>query len=131
MNQQNKNKPFVLSGPSGVGKGTITAHLLKQYPDLFEKTRTFTTRAPRVTEQEGREYNFIKMEEFDRMEKNGEFFEIAHFNGNKYGSTIERVKRIMETGKICLLEIHVDSGILIQSRGADCHYIYLMPPSMD
>jgi guanylate kinase len=96
----------VLSGPSGVGKGTVVAGLRKKRPDVWLSV-SVTTRAPRPGEVDGREYHFVSDEAFDAMVEGGELLEWASFAGNRYGTPREPVTRRIAAGVPALLEIDI------------------------
>jgi guanylate kinase len=100
--------PIVISGPSGAGKSTILSRLFEEYPDKFGFSVSHTTRAPRGSEQNGKEYYFVTKEEFlDLVDKKG-FVEHAQFGGNHYGTSVKAVEDIAEKGKICILDIEME-----------------------
>ena len=102
------NQPIVISGPSGAGKSTILSRLFEEFPGKFGFSISHTTRAPRGTEQNGKEYYFVTKEEFlDLIEKKG-FVEHAQFGGNYYGTSIKAVNDIAEKGQICILDIEME-----------------------
>lgn len=95
-------KPIVISGPSGVGKGTLISKLMEEFPSMFGFSVSHTTRAPRKNEHNGIHYHFT---ERDRMEKNikeGKFLEFAAVHGNLYGTSVEAVEMVAEGGKVSL-----------------------------
>jgi hypothetical protein len=102
------NQPIVISGPSGAGKSTILKRLFDDFPGKFGFSISHTTRGPRGTEQDGKEYYFVTKEEFlDLVEKKG-FVEHAQFGGNHYGTSIRAVNDIAERGQICILDIEME-----------------------
>ena len=100
------SKVFVITGPSGVGKGTLISVLLERVPDL-ELSVSATTRPPRPGEVDGREYHFLDPEDFERRVAQGEFLEHATYSGNRYGTLRSEVERRLEEGKSVVLEIEV------------------------
>jgi guanylate kinase len=103
-----RNRAIVISGPSGTGKSTILKRLFEEYPDKFGFSISHTTRGPRGGEQDGREYYFVKKEEFlDLVDKKG-FIEHAQFGDNHYGTSIKAVNDIAEKGRICILDIEME-----------------------
>lgn len=100
-------KPFVMTGASAVGKGTLTAMLFAKYPAVFGKKISTTTRQPRVGEENGVHYHFITMEEFLAQEAAGQFVETASIHGNKYGTSVSAVIASGAGNKIPLLELDV------------------------
>ena len=103
-----KGKLIILSGPSGVGKGTVRMALMKN-PNLhLFYSVSMTTRSPRPGEVNGREYYFVSKEEFQRNIDSGNLLEWAEFVGNRYGTPKDKVDAMLESGKNVLLEIEVD-----------------------
>src|SRR5207342_1963765 len=96
------SKVFVITGPSGVGKGTLIARLLEEVPDL-ELSVSATTRAPRAGEIDGRDYHFLTPEEFDRRIEAEDFLEFATYSDNRYGTLRSEVRRRLEEGHSVVL----------------------------
>jgi guanylate kinase len=102
------HQPIVISGPSGAGKSTILKRLFDEFPGKFGFSISHTTRGPRGTEQDGKEYYFVTKEEFlELIEKKG-FVEHAQFGGNHYGTSIKAVNDIAERGQVCILDIEME-----------------------
>jgi guanylate kinase len=95
--------PVVVAGPSGVGKGTLIGMLLKQYPNLFGFSVSHTTRAPREGEVNGVHYNFITVEEFEKLISENQFIEYAKVHTNYYGTSIMAVESVREMYLECML----------------------------
>src|SRR5688572_12744610 len=95
---------FIVSAPSGAGKTTLVSGLIAADP-LVKKSVSYTTRAPRPGEEDGRDYHFIRPEEFTRMREAGEFLETAHVHGNLYGTSRVIVEQECAEGHDVLLEI--------------------------
>lgn len=123
-------KPLVISGPSGVGKGTLVQMLIKHFPDLFELSISYTTRKPRPDEKHGVHYFFVTPEEFTAEVTKHSFIESTQVHGNMYGTHKGEVKRIMEKSKICIIEIDINGAEKISKSGVDCSYIWIDPPSL-
>ncbi|MCA1726570.1 MAG: guanylate kinase [Actinobacteria bacterium] len=121
---------FVISGPSGVGKGTVVRRLLERDPSLFFSVSA-KTRAPRPGEVDGRDYWFISEEEFDRLIAEDAFLEWAGMFGHRSGTLIEPVERTLDAGTDVILEIDVQGARLIRERVPDAYLIFLAPPSAD
>jgi guanylate kinase len=120
----------VLSGPSGVGKGTVTAELRRLYPDIWISV-SVTTRRPRPGEVNGREYHFVDEREFDRMIADGEFLEWdAHF-GRKYGTPRGPVEERIAAGLPALLEIDLAGARQVRKSMPDALLVFLSPPSWE
>mmetsp|Transcript_31753 Transcript_31753/g.36099 ORF Transcript_31753/g.36099 Transcript_31753/m.36099 type:complete len:302 (-) Transcript_31753:414-1319(-) len=125
------NKPLVFAGPSGVGKGTILGMLMKEYPDTFCTSISYTTRKQRPTEKNGVHYHFITKETFKKMVEQDKFLEFAEVHDNMYGTAKEEIQRITDLGKICVLEIDIQGAMNVYNSRIDANYIFLDPPSMD
>jgi guanylate kinase len=118
----------VLSGPSGVGKGTVVAKVRELYPHVWV-SRSCTTRAPRTGETDGVEYNFVTREEFARMIAAGELLEHAEFTGNLYGTPRAPVMARLAAGEPALLEIELQGARQIRASWPDANLVFLTPPS--
>ena len=125
-----KGQLIVMTGPSGVGKGTLVRALLKRHPDLHLSV-SVTTRSPRPGELNGREYYFVDRHQFNEMIANGELLEWAEFAGNYYGTPLMAVKDKLESGKSVLLEIELEGARQIRQTFPGALRIFIMPPSMD
>jgi guanylate kinase len=124
-----KAKIVVLSGPSGVGKGTVHAALRKGNPD-YALSVSVTTRAPRDGEVEGVHYFYRTQEQFEQLIKDGCFVEYAKRYENWYGTLKSEIKRIVDSGKHCLLDIEFDGAKNIKDAFPEAVLIYLLPPSL-
>src|SRR5688572_29330229 len=103
------SKVFVITGPSGVGKGTLIGELCRRVPGL-ELSVSATTRAPRPGEEDGRDYHFLDRGEFVRRVDEGAFLEFATFSGNRYGTLRSEVERRLGAGSSVVLEIEVQGA---------------------
>ena len=121
------SKVFVITGPSGVGKGTLIAELLKRVPDL-ELSVSATTRDPRDGEQDGRDYHFLSPEEFDRRAEAGEFLEFATYSGNRYGTLRSEIERRLDAGHSVVLEIEVQGARQVRAAMPESVQIFIAPP---
>lgn len=119
---------IVLSGPSGVGKGTMYSRLLKTLPELTVSVSA-TTRKPREGEINGVHYHFVSKDEFERMRDNGEFLEWAETVSNYYGTPKAPVLAKLAEGSDVLLEIDVKGARQIKAAYPDCITIFVLPPS--
>ncbi|MCI6088033.1 MAG: guanylate kinase [Absicoccus porci] len=122
---------IILSGPSGVGKGTIRKYFEKDDRLNLAYSTSMTTRSPRQGEKDGVDYFFTTKEKFEEAIKNGELLEYAEFVGNYYGTPLNEVERLRNEGKNVLLEIEVQGATQVQKRCPDALSIFIIPPSMD
>ena len=120
---------FVISGPSGAGKGTLLAELRKQRPDLG-LTVSATTRSPRPGEVDGTSYYFLSDEEFRRRIEAGEFVEWAEVHGHLYGTLVSEVKRLLAKGHSLVLEIDVQGALNVRKVYPDAVLVFIEPPSL-
>ncbi|HEX2392071.1 MAG TPA: guanylate kinase [Solirubrobacterales bacterium] len=120
-------KVFVITGPSGVGKGTLIKRLLAACPSL-ELSISATTRRPREGEVDGRDYHFLAREEFDRRIDAGDFLEFATYSGNRYGTLRSEVERRLEAGHSVVLEIEVQGAQQVRAAKEDSVQIFIAPP---
>ena len=122
---------IILSGPSGVGKGTVRKKLLESGDlDLFYSI-SMTTRGIREGEENGREYYFVSKEEFKANIERGNLLEWAEFVGNYYGTPKDKVEEVRNSGRDVLLEIEVNGTMTVLSKCPDAVSIFLVPPSME
>lgn len=120
----------VLSGPSGVGKSTVVAHLRTVHPDVWLSVSA-TTRKPRPGEQHGVQYYFVDDDEFDKLVANGELLEWAEFAGNRYGTPRRAVLDKLESGEPVLLEIDLQGARLVRQSMPEAQLVFLAPPSWE
>lgn len=125
----NRGILFVISGPSGVGKGTIREKALERL-DRIKFSVSCTTRVPRGTEENGVNYHFISKEEFQARLDNSEFLEYAAVHGDMYGTLRSGVERELEAGNDVLLEIDVQGAFQIREK-MPCVLIFVLPPSRE
>lgn len=119
---------IVLTGPSGVGKGTLMQALLQRHPDLYYSV-SVTTRSPRSGEINGKNYYFISRNKFEQLVAQGEFLEWAEFAGNYYGTPREAVLDQIRSGKLVILEIELEGARQIRASFPSAHSIFILPPS--
>lgn len=119
---------IVLSGPSGVGKGTLLKQLLKRRPDL-QVSVSVTTRSPRPGEIDGQHYNFVSPERFATMAAQGELLEWAEFAGNCYGTPKAPIERAIAQGQPIILEIELLGARQIRQSFPEARQIFVLPPS--
>jgi guanylate kinase len=120
----------VLSGPSGVGKGSVVAEIRRHHPSVWLSV-SVTTRSPRPGETDGVEYHFVSRAEFDRMVAAGELLEHAEYAGNCYGTPRQPVERRLAAGLPALLEIELQGARQVRKVMPDAQFVFLAPPSWD
>jgi len=120
-------KVFVITGPSGVGKGTLIARLLEQVPGL-ELSISATTREPRGGEVDGRDYHFLNPEEFTRRIEEDDFLEFATYSGNRYGTLRSEVSRRLAEGHSVVLEIEVQGARQVRAAMREAVLVFIAPP---
>ena len=120
-------KVFVITGPSGVGKGTLIKQLLGRVPNL-ELSISATTRQPREGEVDARDYYFLSPEEFERRIEEKDFLEFATYSGNRYGTLRSEVERRLAAGHSVLLEIEVQGAQQVRAAKPDSVQIFIAPP---
>ncbi len=125
-----KSKLFVISGPSGAGKGTLVTKLLKRLPDLHFSI-SLTTRKPRSGELPGIDYHFVSEEEFLKKIESNEFLEWAKVHDHYYGTLYEPIKRNLKAGKDVILEIDVQGALQVKKKVPDSILIFISPPSVE
>ena len=122
---------IVLSGPSGVGKGTVRAAIFSKGEQKFVYSISATTRLPRTGETDGVDYFFKTREEFEQMIQNKQLLEYAEYVGNYYGTPLEYVENTLEKGKDVFLEIDVQGAIQVRELMPDGVFIFLTPPDLN
>lgn len=123
-------KVFVITGPSGVGKGTLIRGLLEQMPEL-ERSVSATTRRPRPAERDGVDYHFLTPDEFERRVAGGEFLEHATYSGNRYGTLRSEVERRLGQERPVVLEIEVQGARQVRETMPDAVLVFIAPPSRE
>lgn len=125
---QKSGTVFIISAPSGSGKTTLTNRLLSLVPGL-QFSISYTTREPRGSEEDGRQYFFISSEEFERMVDAGEFLEYANVFGNYYGTAKRFLEEATAKGKDLILDIDVQGAELVKRKMPEAVSIFILPPS--
>ena len=122
---------IVLSGPSGVGKGTVRAAIFSKGEQKFVYSISATTRKPRTGETDGVDYFIKTREEFEQMIQNKQLLEYAEYVGNYYGTPLEYVENTLATGKDVFLEIDVQGAIQVRELMPEGVFIFLTPPDLN
>ncbi len=130
MIRKKRGNLIVLSGPSGVGKSTVIAQLLSERENIHFSV-SFTTRAPRVGEEDGVNYNFVDRAEFERMIADDELLEYAQYVGNYYGTSLKVIRDKLEQGIDVLLDIEVQGAAKVKAKCPDAAMIFIVPPSFE
>lgn len=128
--KKQRGQLIVLSGPSGVGKSTVIAELFGQRDNIYFSV-SYTTRQPRVGEQDGVNYNFVTRQEFERMISAGELLEYAEYVDNYYGSSLKVIQNKLEAGIDVLMDIEVQGAAKVRQRCPDALFIFICPPSLE
>jgi len=130
VNFKERGLLIVLSGPSGVGKGTVCRALREEEDNNLQYSVSATTRKPREGEVEGVHYFFKSREEFERMIEQKELLEHAEFVGNYYGTPVEWVRETLESGQDVILEIEVQGAFQVKELLPEAVFLFLAPPSL-
>ncbi|MGN1004746.1 MAG: guanylate kinase [Oscillospiraceae bacterium] len=128
--KKQRGQLIVLSGPSGVGKSTVISELLSERKDIHFSV-SFTTRSPRVGEENGVNYNFVDRAEFERMISAGELLEHAEYVGNYYGTSLKVIQEKLDQGVDVLLDIEVQGAAKVRAKCPEAVLIFIMPPSFE
>ena len=121
---------IVLSGPSGVGKGTVRAAVFKNNIFNYVYSVSATTRQMRPGEVDGKDYYFVKREEFEQLIANEALLEYAEYVGNYYGTPIQKIEENLKDGKDVFLEIEVQGALKVRERMPEGIFIFLAPPNL-
>jgi guanylate kinase len=124
------SRAFVITGPSGVGKGTLIRGLMERVGDL-ELSVSATTRPARAGERDGVDYHFLSREEFDRLLAAGEFLEHADYAGNRYGTLRAELEDRLRAGHPVVLEIEVQGARQVREAMPEALQVFIAPPSLD
>lgn len=131
MNKLGKGTLYVISGPSGTGKGTVISEFLKKHGDDVFLSISATTRSPRNGEVDGKHYYFKTKEEFENLISDDGFLEWACFCGNYYGTPKKYVDEALNDGKDVFLEIEIQGAMKIMEKNIGAKFIFILPPSVD
>lgn len=121
--------PVVISGPSGVGKGTLIKLLFERHPDTFAFSVSHTTRSPRNGEQNGVDYHFVTKEAFQALKEQNGFVESAQFGSNFYGTGKATIQEQSAKGKVVVLDIEMEGVKQIKASDLKARYVFIAPPS--
>ena len=121
---------FIISGPSGAGKGTLVRAIEGRIPDIWVSV-SVTTRVPRRREVEGRHYFFVSPAEFDKMACEGGLLEWAEVHGNRYGTPREAVEAKVAEGRQVILEIDPQGAFQVKATRPESILVFILPPSLD
>ena len=121
---------FVISGPSGAGKGTLVKALIEQVPDAWLSVSA-TTRKPREGEVDGKHYHFLSNDQFDDLVRQDGFLEWAQVHSNKYGTPRAQVEQAIAEGKQAILEIDVQGAFQIKEKIPQSILVFIEPPSLE
>ncbi|EQL04165.1 guanylate kinase [Ophiocordyceps sinensis CO18] len=122
-------RPIVISGPSGVGKGTLYNFLFECHPNTFRLSVSHTTRAPRDGERHGHHYWFVSMDEFEGLIAKDGFVEHAKFGGNRYGTSKMTIEEQSNKGKVVVLDIEMEGVKQIRRSDLSARFVFIAPPS--
>ncbi|MBI3129792.1 MAG: guanylate kinase [Acidobacteria bacterium] len=125
---EHRGSVFVVSAPSGTGKSTLSQRLVQSVPGLIFSI-SFTTRAPRPGEVDGKDYFFVDNDKFDAMVERGEFVEWVEVYGRKYGTGRTWLESVLSTGQDVLLDIETTGALNLRQAIPDAHMIFILPPS--
>lgn len=121
---------IVLSGPSGVGKGTVRKAIFDQGGNDFQYSISMTTRKPREGEVNGEDYYFVSKEEFEHNIETGQMLEYAKYVDNYYGTPLKYVNETLDRGKDVFLEIEVNGALQVRKRLPEGVFVFLTPPDL-
>uniref|UniRef100_A0A3B0N1L8 guanylate kinase n=1 Tax=Theileria annulata TaxID=5874 RepID=A0A3B0N1L8_THEAN len=122
---------LIIVGPSGSGKTTLNSRLIKDYPEIFESSVSYTSRPMRIGERDGVHYTFISTEEFDQMYVDDEFVEYTNYVGSKYGTARSELKRIQNLGKVPVLEIDIKGYKQLLNAKLNLKGVFIEPPCLE
>lgn len=127
---EHRGNVFVVSAPSGTGKSTLSQRLVQSLPGILFSI-SFTTRAPRPGEVDGKDYFFVSESKFDQMVERGEFVEWVEVYGRKYGTGRTWLESVLATGQDVLLDIETTGAQNLRKAIPDAHMIFILPPSKE
>lgn len=130
LKKKTRGQLIVLSGPSGVGKSTVISELLSERSGIYFSV-SYTTRPPRVGEEDGVNYNFIDRAQFEGMIERGELLEYAQYVSNYYGTSLKAIQDRLDAGIDVLLDIEVQGAAKVRARCPEAVFIFIIPPSFE
>jgi len=130
MEQFDKGKLFIISGPSGVGKSTVISKVMALRDDVCFSI-SVTTRAPRQGETEGEDYFFVSPEKFEALVAGNLLLEHAEYVGNRYGTPAEYVRETRESGRSVILDIEVQGAAAVKDRMPEAVMVFILPPGAE
>lgn len=130
MKMKHKGLLFIISGPSGAGKGTICKAYMDEVQDTWLSVSA-TTRSPRLGEEDGKHYFFLSKEDFEQKISEGNFLEYAQVYGNYYGTPLDCVQEKLESGIDVILEIDIQGALRVKQSYEDGIFIFILPPSLE
>lgn len=125
-----KGTLIIISSPSGGGKGTLIREVLEIAPHVGYSV-SLTTREPRFGEENGKHYHFVSVDEFEAYKEKGGFLEFAEVHGNYYGTSLEQIERMTESGMDVILEIDVQGAATVLDKMPEAVSIFILPPSFE
>jgi guanylate kinase len=120
---------LIVSSPSGAGKTTLCKRLLSEFSDI-RFSISHTTRTPRSSEQDGRDYRFVSLDRFHRMVAENQFAEWANVHGNHYGTSHQEIQNAISTGTDLIFDVDYQGAASIQARYPDAVSVFILPPSI-
>ena len=130
IKKQTHGKLFIISAPSGAGKSTLCSMMINKYPELMYSV-SYTTRAPRGSEQHGVDYFFVSKDEFAKMITENEFIEWAEVHGNYYGTSAKYVNSMLSQGKDVFLDIDPQGALQLKNKLQNAIFIFITAPSLN
>jgi len=128
--EMNNLRPICFCGPSGSGKSTLLNRLMSEYPKMFAFSVSHTTRKPRPGEIDGKNYHFVEKEQMLKEVANNAFLEYTEFSGNMYGTSKKAISDVLQSGRVCALDVDIQGIISLKETDLDPIYFFIKPPSI-